>query len=67
MYQDRLNPILDLYAIDATIIIHLVEQGVELERLKLEVNRCTHSDSVETRINVLQGERFIHLLRTGWS
>lgn len=43
-------------------VTYLMQQGIELERLKLEVHRETKCDSVQSHIIILEGERLVSLL-----
>lgn len=43
-------------------ISYLIREGIELERLKLEIQRATKSESVESHITILEGERLVSLL-----
>lgn len=46
----------------ADAIIHLLIQGIEIELLRLEIQHCTNSDSIESRIKIIQGKQFVSLL-----
>ncbi len=63
--NNHLQVFLQENELPADTIIHLIQQGVEIERLKLEIMRCTESESISTHIKILQGERFAFLLRIG--
>lgn len=46
----------------AEAIIDLLIQGIEIELLRLEIQHCTNSDSIESRIKIIQGKQFVSLL-----
>lgn len=47
----------------AAAIIYLIEQAIELEKLKLEVHRALqNSESIDCHIRILQGGQFINYL-----
>lgn len=50
------------YDIQPETILFLINQGIEIEKLKLELQRFTNSESIESHIKILQGERFTSLL-----
>lgn len=49
----------------ADYIAALLEQGIELERLKSEVEEATKSEKYETTVRILQGERFLSAVSVG--
>lgn len=40
-------------------ILHLLTQGIEIEKLRLEVCRCVDAECIDSRVIVMQGERLI--------
>lgn len=58
----RLQAFLHDHEIEAETIIYLLNQGIEIERLKLEIEHCTDSDGIESHIKIIHGERFTSLL-----
>lgn len=40
----------------AEAISHLIEQGIEFEKLKLETQHTLDVDSITSRMNILHGE-----------
>ncbi len=57
MTSVNINEFLIEQGIQPEIIRRLLIQGIEIEKLRLEVSRCTDSDSLSIRINILEGER----------
>lgn len=62
MHPETLSPILSRYNLDAERLLSLIEQGIEIEKLRLEMQHATTSESIESRLNIIHGERFISLL-----
>lgn len=60
--MDNLQTFLRENELKADAILHLLHQGIELERLKLEIHRCTNADSIESHIKIIHGEKFSSLL-----
>lgn len=58
----RLQAFFEQNQINYQSINYLLEEAVELERLKLEVHRLTDIESVESHVKILEGERLITLL-----
>lgn len=50
------------HQLDADDIFYLVEQGIEMERLKLEIARSANADSVSCYTRIMEGERLLCLL-----
>lgn len=46
----------------ADAIIYLLEQGIEMERLKHEIEQATNSESIESHLKIIQGEMFMSSL-----
>lgn len=40
-------------------IRHLIEQGIELEKLRLEVRHVLDAESIESRLRILHGENVV--------
>lgn len=40
----------------------IFEQGIEMERLKLQVQQSTKSESIESHVRIFHGERFLSVL-----
>ena len=57
-----ITPLLQEHHICPQSIIHLLREGIQIERLALQIQKSTNSESVESRIKILEGERFITLL-----
>lgn len=60
--MDTLQTFLRENELQADVILHLLNQGIEVERLKLEIHRCTNAESIESHIKIIHGERFSSLL-----
>lgn len=58
----NLQSLLHEHQIKPTTILYLIEQGIELEKLKLEVNYQLKAKSIDSFTAIMQGERFISLL-----
>lgn len=43
-------------------IAYLLQQGIEIERLRCQIEEPEDSDNYETKIRLLQGERFYSIL-----
>lgn len=43
-------------------ITYLLNEAIQLERLKLEICRATKSECIESHITILEGERLVSLL-----
>lgn len=50
------------YQIAPQRIAYLIRQGIEVEKIKLEVYRSTKGDSIESHITILEGGRFLALI-----
>lgn len=46
----------------ADAILYLLEQGIEVERLKLQVQQLTKSYTMDSYIKILHGEKVTSLL-----
>lgn len=40
----------------------IIEQGIEIERIKCQIEEATTSENYETMVRLLQGERFLLIL-----
>ena len=58
----NLQTLLNHYDLEPSALFYLLEEGIEIERLKLEVQRCSSGDSIESHIRIIHGERFLMLL-----
>jgi len=63
--MSTLQAFLHEHELQVETIIYLLNQGIEIERLKLEIQHCTDSDSIESHLKIINGERFAFLLRIG--
>ena len=43
-------------------LTRLLNLGIEVERLNLEIYRCLKTNSVDSHVAILEGERFVYLL-----
>lgn len=57
-----LQQLMSTHQITPHRITYLIQEGIELERLKLEIHRAAKSESVESHITILEGERLVSLL-----
>jgi hypothetical protein len=57
-----LNPLFEENNIDPQTIIYLLKEGIQLERLKLEVKENTESETLQTFNKIMEGERFLTIL-----
>lgn len=55
-------PLMEEHHIYPENIIHLLNEGIEIERLRLQVQKATNAESIESHIKIMEGERFISLL-----
>lgn len=62
MESSTLVRFLKEHNIDADDICHLVDQGIEMERIKLEIMRSTNGDSIGCYVRIMEGERLVSLL-----
>lgn len=62
-----ITPLMEEHHICRQAIIHLLNEGVALERLRLEVQELTKSDTLDSYVKIMQGERFLTLLITSGS
>lgn len=46
----------------AEAILHLLQQGIEVERLRLQVQQLTKSHTMESYLMILHGEKVTSLL-----
>lgn len=57
-----LHHLISTHQITPERITYLLNEAIELERLKLEIYRITKSESIEAHITILEGERLVSLL-----
>lgn len=62
MHPESLSPILSTYSVDSDRLLSLLQQGIEIEKLRLEMQHVTNAESIESRLNIIHGERFVSLL-----
>lgn len=62
MIIQEIQSILHNYNIQPELIIHLLHQGVELERLQCQINESIGLPNHEEMTRLLQGERFLVIL-----
>lgn len=62
MYYSNLHDYLTTHRLEAEKLGFLLQQGIEVERLRLQIEHCTESESIESHIKIIQGERFLSLL-----
>lgn len=60
----RLQDLMLLYQIHPARIAYLLKQGIELERLKLQMYRVIEADCIDSHITILEGDRFRALIDT---
>lgn len=53
---------MSLYQITPQRIAYLIQEALELEKLKLEFYRTANGNSIESHITILEGNRFLTLL-----
>lgn len=53
---------MSIYQITPQRIAYLINEGLELEKLKLEIHRVSNGDSIESHITILEGNRFLALI-----
>ena len=54
--------LMSLHQIEPSRIAYLLQQGIELERLRLQMYRVIEANSVESHITILEGDRFLALI-----
>lgn len=59
-----LRLLMSTYQINPSRITYLLQQAIELERLKLQVYRETENNAVESHITILEGDRLLTLIRS---
>lgn len=62
MERHVLKSFLEKNNLDIDNLCYLIEQGIEMERLNLEVTRSMKGDSVSVYSKLMEGERFLSLL-----
>lgn len=62
MYYSNLHDYLTAHRLEAEKLGFLLQQGIEVERLRLQVEHCTNSESIESHVKIMHGERFLSLL-----
>lgn len=58
----QLQSVLIEHQITPTNLRYIVEQGIEMEKLKLEVERSLNHGSVDSFVKIMQADRFSSLL-----
>ena len=53
--------------VDPHALYYLVDQGIQVEKLRLEFLEASKSDTLKSYINIQHGERFLTLLITSGS
>lgn len=59
---DHLKIAMEESHIQPEYICQLLNQGIEVERLRLQIHQVTETESIESHVRILQGERFMSLL-----
>lgn len=62
MDTDSLRFFLIKHNLDAATLYYLLEQGIEVERIRLQMLQCTKAPSIESHVKIIQGERILSLL-----
>ena len=58
----ELHAALNETGLDSRRLRSILQQGIEIERLKLEVEDITSKNTLDSYISIMQCERFLHLL-----
>lgn len=62
LHCNSFQSFMEINNIPPETISYLLEQGIECERIRLQVQEATESDTLNSHIKLLQGERFLALL-----
>lgn len=62
MTINDLQSIMRAHQIRPELIVHLLEQGIEIERLNCQVHEALDLPNQEEMLRLLQGERFLMIL-----
>lgn len=62
MDTDSLRSFLIQHNLDAATLYYLLEQGIELEELRLQLLESLGGESLDSYVKIMQGARFLNLL-----
>jgi hypothetical protein len=62
MPHHKLQSIISELQLSPNAILYLLQQGIEVEKLRLEFLQSANAESIESHCRILQGEQFASIL-----